>query len=129
MRAREAALQVLRRFSEGAAVGTDCATPVRQRTQDTPISCDKPCDKAPGERHQPQAADHDLAELLGLAGSRQQFLDAVDLVAYFSDEPWPESAALRDLAAWWHRDIGDLTPVDWIISAACADEVRGEGRR
>jgi len=97
---------------------------VRQRTQDTPISCDKPCDKPPSERHQPQDADIELAELLGVEGSRQQFLGAVDLVAYFSGEPWAAQAALTDLAAWWRRDVEELTAVEWIISATHADEVQ-----
>jgi hypothetical protein len=77
-----------------------------------------------GDLHQPLRADHELAELLGLDGSRQQYLGAVDLVAYFSGNPWPPGEALAALAEWWGRDVQTLTAVEWITSAAYADEVR-----
>ena len=77
-----------------------------------------------GDQRQPLRADHELAELLGLDGARQQFLGAVDLVAYFSGDRWLPTEALADLSAWWGRDVVGLSHVEWIISAAYADEVR-----
>lgn len=129
MRAKDAALQVLQRFPGGGVVATDSATPVRQHTRDTPKTCDKTCDKAPGEHHQPLGADYELAELLGIEGCRAQFLGAVDLVAHFSGKPWDPREALAALAAWWRRDVDGLTSVQWITSAAYADEVRRGGVR
>ena len=79
---------------------------------------------APGDLHQPLRADHELAEVLGLEGSRQQFLGAADLVAHFTGEPWPQDDALDALAAYWRQDIETLSAVAWILSAAHADEVR-----
>ena len=79
---------------------------------------------APGDLHQPLRADYELAEVLGLKGSRQQFLGAVDLVAHFAGKPWPHDDALEALSAWWGRDVETLSAVEWIVSAAHADEVR-----
>ncbi len=79
---------------------------------------------APGDLHQPLRADHELAELHGLEGSRQQFLGAVDLVAHFADEPWAHDDALEALAGWWGRDVETLTAAEWIVSAAHADKVQ-----
>ena len=73
---------------------------------------------------EPLDVDYDLAELLGVAGSRREFLGAVELVVHLGDEPWPEAEALAALARWWGQDLDTLTAVQWIVGAAHADEVR-----
>ena len=111
MKAADAALEALRRIHNVKGSATGNATRTRQR------SCR-------GANLRATTADRDLADLLGIEGSRAQFLGAVDLVAYFSGEPWPGQAALTDLSAWWGRDVESLTSVEWIISATHADEVQ-----
>jgi len=83
---------------------------------------------APGDLHQPVHADYELADVLGLEGSRQQFIGAVDLVAHFSGDRWPHDDALEALARWWGRDVETLTAIQWIVSAAYADEVQGKAK-
>ena len=80
---------------------------------------------APGPYARVIDADRELAELLGPEGARREFLGAaVHLVGNFSCEPWPEAEALDDLRRWWGRPLETLTPTEWIVSAAHADEVR-----
>jgi hypothetical protein len=67
--------------------------------------------------------DQDLANKLGLDGSKQQFLDARDLV----DKAWTRDQALRDVAKFWGCEVNDLSALEWVISAAHADTIRGRG--
>lgn len=49
---------------------------------------------------------------------------AVSLVAEFSGAPWSEESVIADLKVWWSRDRSTPTAVEWIVSAAHADQVR-----
>jgi len=65
-------------------------------------------------------ADHDLAALLGVDGSRQEFLGARTLV----DPSWSVDDALRAASEWWQRDLDDISAIQWVMSAAHADVVK-----
>ena len=65
-------------------------------------------------------ADHDLAALLGVDGSRQEFLGARTLV----DPSWRVDDALRAASEWWQRDLDDISAIQWVMSAAHADVVK-----
>lgn len=85
--------------------------------------------RSPGVRHEPTDADHELADRLGLEGARREFLQAVELVAELEGrEPWTDEEALERLTSWWGKPVVELSPVDWILSAAHADEVLGVPR-
>ena len=82
--------------------------------------------RSPANCYQPLTVDHDLAERLGREGSRREFLQAVELVAELSDRPrWSTDEALEALADWWRMPPEKLQPVQWVLSAARADEVMG----
>ena len=67
--------------------------------------------------------DRDLANKLGLAGSKQQFLDA----RYLVDKAWTRDQALRDVTKFWGCEVNDLSALEWVVSAAHADTIRGRG--
>ena len=67
--------------------------------------------------------DRDLASKLGLRGSRQQFLDARCLV----DKAWTRDQALIDVVKFWGCEVDDLSALEWVVSAAHADTIRGRG--
>ena len=67
--------------------------------------------------------DRDLANKLGLRGSRQQFLDARCLV----DKAWTRDQALIDVVKFWGCEVNDLSALEWVVSAAHADTIRGRG--
>lgn len=67
----------------------------------------------PGDQR-PLDVDHELAQLLGPEGSRREFLGAVELVAHFAGA---KAEALEDLRQWWGRAVGQLSAVEWIVSA------------
>ena len=82
--------------------------------------------ESPAVRYRPLPVDYELAERLGLEGSRQQLLDATHLVAWLAGrDPWSEYEAMEALAAWWGRPVRALSAVELIVSAAHADEVMG----
>ena len=65
--------------------------------------------------------DQDLANRLGLSGSKQQFIDARLLI----DEGWSVTDALSAASKWWGCPIDELNALQWIVSAANVDLIRG----
>ena len=65
--------------------------------------------------------DQDLANRLGLSGSKQQFIDARLLI----DEGWRVTDALSAASKWWGCPIDELNALQWIVSAANVDLIRG----
>ena len=115
MNAKDVALRTLLRISGERDAATTCVTaPLLGQTGPLLNPLLHPLD-----------VDHELAALMGPEGARREYLGAVALVAYFDGEPWPHDDALEALAAWWGRDLETLSAVDWIVSAAHADDVRG----
>ena len=84
---------------------------------------------SPADRVRPLRVDFELAGRIGAEGSRREFLAAAELVAELSGrEHWTEHQALEAVESWWGRSPEDLEPVEWIVSAARADEVMGTAR-
>ncbi len=112
MKAADAAMEALRRIQSVDKNATSNATRTRQGSRR-------------GANLLATTADRDLADLLGIEGSRAQFLGAVDLVAHFDQHEWDHDDALDALALFWGRGVESLSAVEWILSAAHADRVRG----
>ena len=66
-------------------------------------------------------SDQDLANRLGLNGAKQQFVDA----RLFVDEGWSVNDALTAAEKWWDCPIDELNALQWIVSAANVDLIRG----
>tara|TARA_B100001964_G_C13719483_1_gene373945 strand:+ start:78 stop:428 length:351 start_codon:yes stop_codon:yes gene_type:complete len=65
--------------------------------------------------------DQDLANRLGLSGSKQQFIDARLLI----DEGWSVTDALSAASKWWGCPVDEFNALQWVVSAANVDLIRG----